>query len=207
MSLRSSTLLSLLAKRRSYYPLTAKSPIPDSQIKSILSEVLLKVPSAFNVQSTRMVLLLNDDHRQLWDITKNIMHAQLGDERFKQGTESKLNGFRSGYGTVLFYEDPKDVEVNKEKFPTYRDQFDPWTDHTSGMHQLSVWVALEAEGFGANLQHYNPLIDEKIVETWNVPESWKLKAQMVFGTPEGGEPAPKEKKPVEGRLMVHGANL
>ena len=30
------------------------------------------------------------------------------------------------------------------------------------MLQLVVWTALEAEGLGATLQHYNPLIDDEV---------------------------------------------
>jgi predicted oxidoreductase (fatty acid repression mutant protein) len=37
----------------------------------------------------------------------------------------------------------------------------------------------------ANLQHYSPLIDEQVQKMWNVPASWKLDAQLVFGTPTG----------------------
>jgi predicted oxidoreductase (fatty acid repression mutant protein) len=67
-----------------------------------------------------------------------------------------------------------------------------------------VWTALEKEGFGANLQHYNPLIDEKIASTFNVPLKWSLKAQLVFGKPVG-QPMEKSFKSVEDRLFVHGA--
>lgn len=208
MAQRSSAeFLSLLAKRRTYYALTPKSPISDSKIKSILGEILQKVPSAFNVQSTRMVLVVNDQHRQLWDIVKDIMHAKLGDEKFP-ATGKKLDGFRAGYGTVLFYDDPTDLDVMKAKFKTYRDHFDEWSDHSSGMHQLATWTALELEGFGANLQHYNPLIDKKVAEAFDVPTNWHLKSQMVFGTPvEGYTPDHKDKKDLSQTLFVRGAHL
>jgi len=69
---------------------------------------------------------------------------------------------------------------------------------------VTVWTALEAEGFGANLQHYNPLIDEKIAATWNIPQVWSLKGQLVFGKP-AGKAGEKTFKPLEERLFVHGA--
>jgi len=49
------------------------------------------------------------------------------------------------------------------------------------MLQYSLWCALEAEGLGANLQHYNPLIDGKVGEAFGAGEGWSLKAQLVFG--------------------------
>lgn len=73
------------------------------------------------------------------------------------------------------------------------------------MAQFSIWVALVAEGFGANLQHYNPVIDEDVKSTWDVPHGWVLKSQMVFGTPTGGpSPEVKEFIPVGERYRVHG---
>ena len=46
------------------------------------------------------------------------------------------------------------------------------------------WTALATENIGASLQHYNPLIDEKIKEAFDIPESWELRAQMPFGSIE-----------------------
>ena len=49
------------------------------------------------------------------------------------------------------------------------------------MMQYITWTALEAEGMGCNLQHYNPPIDKRLETEFDVPETWSLKAQMVFG--------------------------
>jgi predicted oxidoreductase (fatty acid repression mutant protein) len=72
------------------------------------------------------------------------------------------------------------------------------------MLQHVLWTALEAEGLGANLQHYNPLVDAKVAEQWNLPTTWKLTAQLVFGgkTAEAGE---KKFEPLETKLKVFGA--
>jgi len=70
------------------------------------------------------------------------------------------------------------------------------------MLQFAIWTALEIEGFGATLQHYNPLIDEKVRKEWDVPENWKLTAQMPFGKPVvlAGE---KEFQPLENRVKIY----
>ena len=70
------------------------------------------------------------------------------------------------------------------------------------MHQLVVWTALEAEGLGASLQHYNPLIDDEVKKEWNIPDNWKLIAQMPFGNPtsQAGE---KEFQPLEDRVKFY----
>ena len=90
----------------------------------------------------------------------------------------------------------------------YADKFPQWSEHTSAMHQYTLWTAFEAEGFGANLQHYNPLPNEEVSKVWNVPKEWDLKAQLVIGTPAEGARENlhvKEQGPIEERLIVHGA--
>ncbi len=72
------------------------------------------------------------------------------------------------------------------------------------MHQYALWCALEAEGLGANLQHYSPLIEQRVARAWDVPESWTLRAQMVIGG-RAADPAQKTFQPVEQRFLVHGA--
>jgi len=71
------------------------------------------------------------------------------------------------------------------------------------MHQYAVWTALDAEGLGANLQHYNPLIDAKVAAQWNIPKDWELSGQLVFGTPVG-EPNKKTFTSVEERFKSFG---
>lgn len=72
------------------------------------------------------------------------------------------------------------------------------------MLQFVIWTALEAEGLGANLQHYNPLIDAKVAEEWGVPANWKLSAQLVFGG-KAAEAGEKTFLPVEQKYKVFGA--
>lgn len=76
----------------------------------------------------------------------------------------------------------------------------------AGMLQVHTWDALELEGMGANLQHYN-FIDgftDSVLKQWDLPKDWDLTAQMVFGKPNA---PPKEKTfdQIEGkRLHVFG---
>lgn len=72
----------------------------------------------------------------------------------------------------------------QEKFPSYADNFPVWSEHSTGIAQFAVWTALAQEGVGASLQHYNPLIDEPVAREWDLPSSWKLRAQMPFGSIE-----------------------
>jgi len=42
------------------------------------------------------------------------------------------------------------------------------------MHQYFMWTALESYGMGANLQHYNPLINTEVEKLWALPAHWTL---------------------------------
>lgn len=75
------------------------------------------------------------------------------------------------------------VKKLQASFPTYKDRFPVWAQQTSAMHQLAIWSMLEDVGFGASLQHYNPLIDKKVEEEWGINPDWELIAQMPFGVP------------------------
>ena len=49
------------------------------------------------------------------------------------------------------------------------------------MLQYIIWTMFAENNIGANLQHYNPIIDEKLAQTININTSWTLIAQMPFG--------------------------
>ena len=65
----------------------------------------------------------------------------------------------------------------------------------------SVRTALAERGIGANVQHYNPVIDEALARLFEVPASWKLVAQMPFGG-IAAEPEAKEKEDIALRVRI-----
>lgn len=192
--------ITAIKNRRSLYSLSRESTLPDERIEEILKETLLNAPSAMNSQSTRIVLLLGKNHNRFWDMLLDVMRGMLSKERFPS-TESKLNGFKNSYGTILFFEDQKVVEGLEKKYPRYAANFPKWSQQTAAIHEFIVWTALEEEGMGASLQHYNELIQSAVLKEWNLPESWLLNAQMPFGKPVDG-PGEKQREPLEYRLKV-----
>ena len=196
-------LQQLAEKRRSIYALSNQLPVSNDEVVKLVEHAILHTPSAFNSQSARIVVLFGDDHNKLWDITEETLKAIVGDEEKFKGTKDKIAGFRAGAGTVLFFEDKGVVRSMQEAAPLYADKFPIWSHQTSAMHQYVIWTALASLDIGANLQHYNPVIDQKVAEEWNIAEDWELNAQMVFGAVE--QPAgDKAFKPVEERMKVFG---
>ncbi|MED4452407.1 nitroreductase family protein [Metabacillus fastidiosus] len=186
--------------RRSYYGISSEAVVSDERIVEVVNEAVKYAPTSFNSQSGRVVVLLGENHTKLWNITTETLRKIVSAENFGP-TEGKMKAFGSGYGTVLFFEDKEVVKSLQEQFSSYKDNFPIWSQHSSGMLQYIVWTSLELEGFGASLQHYNPLIDEEVKKEWNIPASWDLIAQMPFGKPTA-EPGEKEFKPLEERVKV-----
>ncbi|OZI61455.1 nitroreductase family protein [Bordetella genomosp. 11] len=175
--------LDALKRRRTQYALGSKLPVSHEAVTALIQEAIKHTPSSFNSQSSRAVILFGAQSTKLWDIAKDTLRKIVPADAFVN-TEKKLNSFAAGAGTVLFFEDQDVVKGLQEKFPLYADNFPVWSEQAGGMAQLSVWSTLANAGIGASLQHYNPVIDEAVAKEWNIPASWKLRAQMPFGSNE-----------------------
>lgn len=197
------TLHTIAEKRRSIYALNDNLPISNDGVLNIVEHAILHTPSSFNSQSTRIVVLLGDEHKKLWDMTEELLRKIVNDDEKFTSTAEKMAGFKAGAGTIMFFEDQAVVKGLQEQFAAYADNFPVWAEHTNAMHQYVIWTALAAVDVGANLQHYNGVIDEAVASTWHIDKDWKLVAQMVFG----GIVAPAGEKsfePVEKRVKVFG---
>lgn len=189
-----------VADRRTFYEISKEAVVSDERIQEVIEHSVKYTPSAFNSQSTRVVLLLGKHHDRLWDITEEALRKVVPADNFKS-TGDKINSFRSGYGTVLFFEDKAVVESLQKKFALYKDNFPVWAQQSNGMHQFAVWTALQMEGYGASLQHYTELIEADVRKEWELPDNWKLIGQMPFGKPTA-EPGEKEFQPLEERIKI-----
>lgn len=186
--------------RRSFYAIGKDVKVSVEDIKNIVEHSVKYVPSAFNSQSARAVVLLGDNHDKLWEIVRETLRKIVPEAAFAS-TEDRVNSFKNGYGTILFFEDQAVVKGLQENFPLYQENFPLWSLQSSGMLQFTVWTALEELGLGASLQHYNPLIDDEVKKQWNLPADWRLMSQMPFGQPLA-TPDPKVFSPLEDRVKV-----
>ncbi|MGX0401558.1 MULTISPECIES: nitroreductase family protein [Staphylococcus] len=190
-----------MEQRRTIYNLESTISIDDSELEELIAHAVKHVPSAFNSQSTRIVLLLNDKNEKFWENTKEILKETMGPDRDFEPTRQKIDNFKHSYGTILYYEDKDVITGLQEKMPNFYDNFEIWSNQTNAMHQYAIWTALATKGIGASLQHYNPIVDKATANEFNIPKTWKLVAQMPFGNvrEEAGE---KDIKPVEPRFLI-----
>ena len=196
-------LQQLTEKRRSVYALSNQLPVANDEIIKLVEHAILHTPSAFNSQSTRVVVLFGDDHNKLWQMTEDTLRGVVDNEEQFAATKQKMDGFKAGAGTVMFFEDHSVVRDMQAAAPLYADKFPIWAHQTNAMHQYAIWTALASIDVGANLQHYNPIIDKAVASTWNIAEHWELNAQMVFGAIEKSA-SDKAFKPVADRMQVFG---
>ena len=183
----------LYQNRRSQYALGKNLPISEQEVIEIIDNAVKYSPSAFNSQSAHAVVLLGDNHQKLWDITYAELEKLLPTDEAKATTKGKIDNFAVAYGTILFFEDHNVVKGLQEQFPSYADNFPLWSEQSTGIASFAVWNALAEAGVGANIQHYNPVIDERVAKEWDIPSNLVLRAQMPFGEIVG-EAAPIERK-------------
>ena len=193
--------LDLIKQRRSRYDLTDKSTLPKEEIVKLVQENVKYTPSPFNSQSTRVLILCADRHKQFWEIAKHELQQIIPPEKFVP-TEEELDSFAAAHGTILFFEDWQVVESLQAQFPAYKDNFPSWAYQANAMAEFAVWTALAENGMGASLQHYNPLVDLEVHRQFHVPLDWKLIAQMPFGVALHKEAPGKEFLPIEDRVHV-----
>ncbi|RYM06633.1 nitroreductase family protein [Sporolactobacillus sp. THM7-7] len=201
----SNAFLEAMKKRRTIYALDKNVTASKEEIVATIQEAVKHSPSAFNSQSARAVILFDKESDKLWGtggIAEQALRKVVPDDQFAS-TAEKLASFNAGIGTVLYFEDTDVIKGLQEQFPLYADNFPVWSEHSTAIAQFSVWSALANIGVGASLQHYNPLIDDGVREAYDIPETWKLRAQMPFGNiaAPAGE---KTFAPIESRVKVLG---
>ena len=182
-----------LAKRRTYYNINKELPVAEADVIALVENTTELVPDAFNMKSARVIVATKEKQDALWDAIYDAFGGKVARE--------KIDSFKAGYGTLLYFYDEDVVKGLQEQFPLYAPNFPIWAQQANGMLQISIWTALRELNIGANLQHYNPLIDDEVKKLTGVPKEWQLIAQMPFGHPTE-PPKPIVKVPIEERVKV-----
>lgn len=174
-------MIDVLEKRRSIYQINKELPVSEEEVVETIKRVTELVPDAFNMRSARVVVALGEKQNLLWDSIYEVFEGKVARE--------KIDSFKNGAGTILYFYDENVIKAMQEQFAAYANNFPVWANQANGMLQFSIWSALRELGVGANLQHYNPVIDNKVRELFGLPDNYVLIAQMPFGgiVAEAGE--------------------
>ena len=175
---------SLAANRRSIYALGDNLSQTPEEIFDLVKQTIKNSPTAFNSQTVRAVVLFGKSSDKVWEIVEDALRKIAKSPDAFEQTKSKIDSFKAGYGTILYFTDTTIVHQLENDYPSYAANFANWAEQGLGGAQQAVWPALAEQGIGASLQHYNPLIDDAIHQVFNLPADWQLRAEMPSGSIE-----------------------
>ncbi|PCH01686.1 Hypothetical protein PENO1_041760 [Penicillium occitanis (nom. inval.)] len=206
----SSTYLEAVKHRRTVYGVTDNISVSDDRIIEIVNQVMQSLPSSWNMQSTRILVTLGKEHKRFWDAVINAAEpfilGQKGEEDW-QRNEERFRSFQNAYGTISVFEDHTAIEKLHARFPQFPiTVFATFAEHSNAMHQITLWTALELEkGVGASLQHshFVPGVEDGIRAAFDIPSTWSVKAEIVFGAISGERPVAPGKEDVSKTVKVY----
>ncbi|MFT8917870.1 MAG: nitroreductase family protein [Oenococcus sp.] len=176
--------LELLKSRRSIRTIGKNVNYSKEEITDLVEQVIKESPTAFNNQTVRSIILFGKSSDLAWEIIAERLKAEVPNQEAYEQTKAKIDAFKAGFGTILYFSDQPTIEKDMAQFTLYKDNFRDWSEQGLGGAEINVWTALANVGLGASLQHYNPLIDDQIKQAFQVPDGWILRAQMPFGSIE-----------------------
>jgi hypothetical protein len=103
LSTQTSTYLDAVKQRRTVYGVTDEVAISNDRIVEIAHAVIQSCPSAWNMQSTRMLITLGAEHKNFWNTVissaKPFVLEHQGEEAWERN-ETRFKSFQAAYGTV-----------------------------------------------------------------------------------------------------------
>lgn len=167
----------MMKNRRSIYKLNKILPVFPDKIIDFVRNSVRYVPDAFDMKSQRVIILMDAVHEKFW----NAVYDELVRHTGEPVSRDRIDSFAAAAGTILYFYDAAVVEETRRLYPMYAELFHDWVMQSNGMLQFAIWTGLSTLGVGANIQHYNPVIDKMVREMFDLPDVWTLVAQMPFG--------------------------
>lgn len=167
--------------RRTIYVLGNESDYSIEEIVANIRETQKNVPTAFNSQTSRLVVLTGEANDKFWDLIYSVQKDVLNSEVW-DFMSPIMTGAKNGIGTVLFFEDRDAVA----KMPTKGQRTEAYKQNNSAISQYAIWLTLADMNLGGSLQHFNvgyeQGFDRSVRELFDLPESYEMIAQMPFGS-------------------------
>ena len=89
------SILESIGKRRTYYQINKELPVDAAVVKDVVEKATELVPDAFNMKSACVVLALGAKQDELWDVIYDAFGGKV--------TRAKIDSFKAGAGTVLYF--------------------------------------------------------------------------------------------------------
>lgn len=192
----------LQKERRSIYALGQNTDLPQEDIVSQIREVAQEIPTAFNSQTSRHIVLFGEANQKFWQLIHDVQKDILDEDTWAM-MGPIIEGSKDALGTVLFFED---LDAVKNGIPANEIRQKAYKENNSANAQYAIWLALTELGLGSSLQHFNVGYDEgydgAVRELFDLPDSYELLAQMPFGSIEQ-EAGEKEYIDTEVQVQVY----
>lgn len=174
------SVTNLLAQRRSIRRLEGGELSPETVAR--LQDAVVRTPSAFGVTPWQIIIL--SEHRDaFWDEVAAGFRDGLDGDRLERYL-GRLDGFRSGAGVILIYEDLAARPVLHQNWGLSEQTAHDFVQQGLGMLQLVIWLVLTEEGLVASLQHWDWLIQDRLAALLDLPsERYQLISVLPVGEP------------------------
>lgn len=193
-------LIDLLTRRRSIRRLR-DGPLPAAALGRVLAAAHL-APAAYN-RPPWHVAAIRERRGAFWSLVEAAFRDRLEGERLARYL-GRLDGFRGGVGAVLVYEDRSVAAELPGSWGIGPDEARAFAEQALGMVQLTLWLAVVAEGLATSLQHWEALIEEPVAAFLALPtDRYRLAAVMPIGFP-AEEPRPVERPDPDQVISVDG---
>ena len=173
----------LVNSRRTVYGLGSNTDVTAEKVTEVLSNMAPKLPSAMNIQSTRLVVISGEVNKKVWELIDATQQQVMSEEMYAKKAPVYAAA-KKAPGTVLFWESRNDVN----SMPTRPARAQAYKENNHAIAAYATWLALTELGLGASLQHvnvgYEQGSDKEIRELLDLPDDWEMLAQMPFGSIE-----------------------
>ena len=101
------SMMDALQQRRTYYNINKELPVSIEEVRSLVDRLTELVPDAFNMKSSRIVTVSGSRQDALWDAIYDVFEGKVARE--------KIDSFRAGAGTILYFYDRSIVAAMQEQ--------------------------------------------------------------------------------------------
>ena len=84
------SFIETLKNRRTHNQISNQIPCSDDQLIELVQEVVKHTPSAFNSQSSRVIVLFGEQHKKLWNIVEETLRKLVPADKFAPTEENSI---------------------------------------------------------------------------------------------------------------------
>jgi len=151
-----------------------------AEMRQRVLEAIRLTPAAYNLPPWRVVLI-HERREETWQQIEAAFRQHLSGERLERNL-GRLEGFRSGVALAFIYEDLRVGRILREEKGASVELASQFVQQALGMVQLSLWLALTAEGLATSLQHWEAFLADRTEQLTGLPAAdFQLAAAMPIG--------------------------